>query len=124
MATEAQQIKQIMEGLDAEVESAVRHITTEIVTELKTTTPIDTGFARASWIPSIGSFSVQPVGVPGFPGPAIAAQTAGLAALLTYKVEQGPVYIVNNSGYIGEIVSPVAATIAINQAVANVRFLR
>ena len=108
--------------MNAEVESAVRHITTEIVGELKRATPIATGYASASWSTQYRIVLCSACGRPWGPCGAACRADCGLAALLTYQVEQGPVYITNNSGYVGEILSPAGQIIAIHRGLANVRF--
>jgi hypothetical protein len=69
-------------------------------------TPIDIGWARAGWVPSIGQpyeggdqRNVEPGMVPG----AQATQQAGNAALLGYKLADGPMYSTNNVVYIGRL---------------------
>lgn len=64
-------------------------------------TPVDTGWARANWVPNIGSPINSPVGEPGKPSPG--AQQAGQAALVRYKLGQGPIYITNAVPYIGRL---------------------
>ena len=116
------QIKQIMSELETAVEVVVKSVSVEILDELKAVTPVDTGFAQANWLATFGAPATRAVGAPGNPGPALSVQAAATAALQTYTLERGPVYIGNPTAYIGEIVAPTTATIAINQGVANIRF--
>ena len=70
-------------------------------------TPVDTGWARANWIPRIGApFS----GTDGTRAQAEAGsvsraqQEAGIAAMLRYKITPtGKVFITNNVPYIGKL---------------------
>ena len=119
---EALQIAAIMKELETAVEVVVKTISLEILDELKAVTPVDTGFAKANWRATFGAPATRAVGAPGNPGPALSVQAAATAALQTYTLERGPVYIGNPTAYIGEIVAPTTATIAINQGVANIRF--
>lgn len=70
-------------------------------------TPVDTGWARANWVPSLGK---------SFEGTAGTVEQAeqgridsgkaqrGLVALATrYRLRQGPVFISNNVPYIGRL---------------------
>lgn len=66
-------------------------------------TPVDTGWARANWIPSIGESGRDPIGEPGNSGTASAAQQSGMAGVLGYDISQGKVYITNNVPYIGAL---------------------
>lgn len=61
-------------------------------------TPVDTGWARANWVPNIG----EPLtGVVGTREAVTAgAQAAGQAKLIRYKLGQGPIYLTNNVEYI------------------------
>lgn len=64
-------------------------------------TPVDTGWARANWIASVGKPVGQPVGDPeSGVEQANAAQQAGIGAVLGYKLAFGPVYLTNNVPYI------------------------
>ncbi len=65
------------------------------------TTPVDTGFAKASWIPSVGA----PVQSVAGSREAVnrSAQDAGVARLKTYKLGQGVIHIVNNVPYIADL---------------------
>ncbi len=77
--------------LNALVERAAKALILEVNRELRrsgTGTPVDTGHARASWIPAVGSPTLQePVGA----DPSLA--TAGAAQVLAYKLGQGTLYI-------------------------------
>lgn len=66
-------------------------------------TPVDTGWARANWVPSIG----QPAILSDKPAPQLAdvavraaEQQRGLTDLLSYKLADGPVFDTNNVVYI------------------------
>ncbi len=58
-------------------------------------TPVDTGHARANWVPSVGApFAVE------VPGISSTEHDAGVAAVLGYKLGDGPTWITNNVPYI------------------------
>ncbi len=84
--------------LDAVIERACKALILEINRELRksgTGTPVDTGHARASWVPAVGAPNlVEPVGTSG----ALAA--AGAAQVMAYKLAQGMLYISNVAPYI------------------------
>lgn len=77
-------------------------------------TPVDTGFARANWIPRLGEPGSAPVGArPTEPGPSpsgkalfvdTGAAEAGKAAVATgFKLGAGDVYVSNHVPYIGHL---------------------
>lgn len=61
-------------------------------------TPVDTGWARANWVPAIGAPFTGTDGSRS--SVSSAAQTLGQANLLSYKIALGPVFISNNVPYI------------------------
>lgn len=69
-------------------------------------TPVDTGWASANWVPSIGKPATdyrKPVN--GEPSPAeVAARNAdiqeGTNAILSWRLEDGPIFSTNNVPYI------------------------
>jgi len=56
-------------------------------------TPVDTGHARANWVPSVGSPHSSVVDGDG-------AHESGVAAVIGYKLGDGPAWISNNVPYI------------------------
>jgi len=90
------QAKSIGDQLRAAVSTIVKAMVLEIDSELRKSpedggTPVDTGFARASWVPSI----IAPA-----TGTSEGDHEAGVAALVSYKLEDGPAYETNNAAYI------------------------
>lgn len=114
--------------LDALIERAAKALILEIVRELKRSTPVDTGHARANWIPSVGrENTVEATDT--------SLQTAGTAQVLSYKLAQGWLYITNvapyirrlNDGYSGQapalfVETSVARSIAKIKAKTGVDF--
>lgn len=100
------QIRAIIRGLEQVTEQVVVRLSLNVTAELIETTPVDTGWARANWVPAIG---VSPVGPsvsnpdPGQVTSRQAAQALGQAQVLSYKLGQGSVFISNNVPYIGRL---------------------
>lgn len=84
--------------LESIVERAAKVLILEINKELRRKgigTPVDTGHARASWIPAVGAPNlVEPVGNDS----SIASQ--GTAQVMAYKLAQGTLYLSNVAPYI------------------------
>jgi hypothetical protein len=82
----------------------VRQLSVEIVANLIETTPVDTGWAKANWVPSVGLPVIRPGSFepPDTLGIASARgqQTAGTLGLLSYTYTQGSVFISNNVPYV------------------------
>lgn len=99
------QIRAIVRGLERLTERIVTKITLDVTANLVETTPVDTGWARANWVPAIGRpFSVDLSGVTPTAQNAAAAgsqQQAALAGVATgYKLSMGKVFVSNNVPYI------------------------
>lgn len=105
-----------LDRIKVEIERVVIHFVTEAIANLREETPVDTGHARANWIPSKGHAFDSVDGEVKVAGRAIkarglkkgdryttasgSAQEEGLSAILTYKLADGDAYIVNNVPYI------------------------
>lgn len=102
--SERQQIKVIFDQVNNFTERAVKKLVLDIVANLQVATPVDTGWARANWIPGIGGASNSPAPrPPGGAGTSSAAnrQASAIASIATsYSLSQGEVFIVNNVPYI------------------------
>lgn len=88
----------IGEQLRATVAQACIALALEIDKELrrsKVGTPVDTGHARAGWIPSVGSPNVTEV-----VGTDSSAHQAGVAQVLTFKLGAGVLWIASAVPYI------------------------
>jgi len=100
------QIRAIIQGLREVTEQVVVRLSLNVTAELIETTPVDTGWARANWVPAIG---VSPIGRATSDPDAgqVAAQQArqalGQAQVLSYQLGQGSVFISNNVPYIGRL---------------------
>jgi hypothetical protein len=83
----------VMARLRSEVAGVAKSLILEIDAELRESTPVDTGHARANWVPSVGA--------PHTGEDAGAAHDAGVAAVLAYNLGDGDLYESNNVPYIG-----------------------
>ena len=82
--------------LRAEVATVGKSLILEIDAELREATPVDTGHARANWVPSVGvPFTGEDDG---------AAHDAGVAAVLAYSLGDGDLHESNNVPYIGRLI--------------------
>jgi hypothetical protein len=102
----ADQIDIIMAGLDEVVESTVIRLTLQLTAALVENTPVDIGWARAGWVPSIGQayeggrdLSPDPVKVTQ----ALVQQQQGEAKVLGYRLADGPAWVSNNVAYINRL---------------------
>lgn len=83
--------------LNRHIEQIFKALTLEIDRELRIATPVDTGFARASWVPSVGSphvGEVQKVGAGS------SEHAAGVSQVLRFKLEDGSTWVCNSAEYI------------------------
>lgn len=99
-----QQIEMIMRGLERVSERVIKKIALDVTANLIETTPVDTGWARANWVPSIGVENRRPaLANPEGPDVATAAarQGTGKAEIVTgYFLGRGKIFISNNVPYI------------------------
>ncbi len=130
------QAKVVVEDLRAFTEANIRRLSLEVHGELVKApteggTPVDTGWARANWVPTIGSPRTEPDGTrprSGEKTSAGGAAQSGLARVATsYRLRQGPVFISNNVPYITvlndrgtSVVAPNFVQAAITRAISSV----
>ncbi len=129
------QITLVMKALEGFTEHLIRKMTLDVVANLRKAgaeggTPVDTGWARANWIPSMGGEpAMTPSGTKESVGTAEASLAAGVGSLLNYKLLIGPVFITNNVPYIlklndghsgqapkGFVQAAITAAVAMNAA--------
>jgi len=104
----SRQIRVVVSSLNGFVELLIKKVTLGIVANLVAApgeggTPVDTGWARANWVPNIGSPLDKVAGsreqaekglLPG-------DQQQGIASVVaSYRLARGPVHITNNVPYI------------------------
>jgi hypothetical protein len=106
----SRRLRVVVNSLEDFLDQLIKKIVLDIVANLRRApseggTPVDTGWARANWLPSIGA----PLGPgdtsgirPETPNSASTTdQDSGLAKVATtYQTEKGPVHITNNVPYI------------------------
>lgn len=100
------QIRVVVAALHEVTEKAVTRLTLDATANLIEDTPVDTGWARANWVPAIGAPDLTPrtaepsaSAVPG----AAAQQQAATALAAGWKFGDGQVFITNNVPYIGPL---------------------
>jgi hypothetical protein len=93
------QADRIAGELTAHVEKAAKALILAICANLIAATPVATGWARANWVPSIGSPIAAAAGSPA--AVSTSQQEAGQAAVLSFRLAQGTLYVSNNVPYIG-----------------------
>lgn len=103
------QIRVIVKELTTITEKLVTKLALDIVAQLKQTTPVDTGWARANWLPTTGS-PASPLSFPdtrlersALVPSASGTQTALEANLLSYSLAKGSIFITNNVPYIEDL---------------------
>jgi hypothetical protein len=96
---------QIHEALEKALSKIAVKLTLDIAAELKKTTPVDTGWARANWVPEIGqrppatNFEGNKPSAAEVSGQ-IATRSAKETALLSYDISRGDIFLSNNVPYI------------------------
>jgi hypothetical protein len=91
----SRQSEQVAENMRKRVAKLAGEFILEVDKELRregTGTPVDTGNARANWVPSIGA---PFTGIATNNGP----HDAGVIAILAYELKQGALYESNNVPY-------------------------
>ncbi len=99
------QVRAIVRGLNELTARVVTKITLDVTANLIEATPVDTGWARANWVPSVGLPALKDL-PPRRPddGQAVtqaaATQQGAIAALIGYTLKRGRVFVTNNVPYI------------------------
>ena len=100
----------IMKELNGRIDDYVAKLGEDIVRAIIAATPVDTTYARSSWIANIGSMSVvEQEEIPdGGPTPQMIAarrvlQDKGIQSLKAYELPMGRIFISNNVPYILEL---------------------
>jgi hypothetical protein len=86
-----------MESLERKVERAVVELAVNVTANLTDSTPVDTGWARANWVPSLTAPFEGVSGTEGRPGP---EQGLGLAEVARFKLAHVKALVTNNVPYI------------------------
>ena len=104
------QIRAIVRAVERLAERAVTKITLDVTANLVETTPVDTGWARANWVPSIGQPFIADLATvseaPTASDAAGAASEQGAAVVgvaARYRLLMGRTFVTNNVTYITEL---------------------
>tara|TARA_R110000803_G_scaffold20201_5_gene52231 strand:- start:11418 stop:11843 length:426 start_codon:yes stop_codon:yes gene_type:complete len=106
-------LRVVIAALENFIEDIIKKVALDVVANLVRApsqggTPVDTGWARANWLPLIGN-NGRADAAPKFDRqaraqntPAVAAAQQGLIATVatSYKIQQGPIFIINSVRYI------------------------
>lgn len=107
MANNRAQVRAIVKELRNVTARLITKITLDLDANLRESTPIDTGWARANWVPAIGTPHLENLeGIdPKSVDVSAAQQKAanGKARVLGYKLVKGKVFVTNNVPYISRL---------------------
>ena len=101
MASEFVQIRGIIGDLEGAIARVTRKVSLDVTANLVETTPVDTGWARANWIPSVGQPSESPVG--SKESISVVEQALGKTKVAGFKDISQKVFITNNVPYITDL---------------------
>lgn len=102
----SQQVVRITSRMNRFIERLIKKLVLDIVANLQSAddgTPVDTGWARANWVPNIGS------PLEGTAGTRAAAEAGNLSGdsesgkakvAATYRLSMGKIFVSNNTPYI------------------------
>ncbi len=104
------EIDKVLRALEKVTTQVVKKITLDVTANLRIVTPVDTGWARANWIPTIGT----PASSRGNPASradklsgasaASAEQSASMGNVASsYTISQGKTFVTNNVPYIQKL---------------------
>lgn len=121
--------ERIRERLRKQLETIFKALTLEIDKELRKATPVDTGFARANWVPSVGAPHVGSAEVVRVARTVGSAEHAtGVAQVLSFKLEDGTTWVSNSAAYIQALnyghskqAPPLFVEAAVDRAVATIQ---
>ncbi len=107
----SRQVRLVLAGLNRFIEQVIKKLVLDIVANLQAApneggTPVATGWARANWVPNIGSPLDVTAGTraQAEAGQLSSASAAGVAQVVAeYKLARGPVHITNNVPYIPKL---------------------
>lgn len=100
------QVDEVMKALNGWISKLVTRINLDTVAILKQVTPVDTGWARANWVPSIGTEVTSTAGTRSAAEQGqlnLSPQSLGEASLTGYDLVMGTVFISNNVDYIEKL---------------------
>jgi hypothetical protein len=96
-----EQSRRVGEAIRKRIELAAKALVLEIDKNLRKATPVDTGHARANWVPAVGApHRAQASAVKVASTIGSSEHAAGVQHVLAYKLEQGALFVSNNVPYI------------------------
>lgn len=96
------EVQKVITALNKFSTDLIKQLVIESTAEVVKRTPIDTGWARANWIPSIGQSIAETTGQQE--AVTTSRQEAGIAEVLTsYTLNRGNLFITNNVPYINKL---------------------
>lgn len=96
----------IVAALGRDLSRVSRDLMTNVHAALVDTTPVDTGWAKTNWIPSVGAPVLETAGTRAEAEAGSldrSPQDAGLARVRAYELKDGDLYDVNNVPYIQKL---------------------
>ncbi len=100
------QVRVIVRSLNGFTERLMKKLTLDITSSLIERTPVDTGWARANWVPSVGLPFSETAGTREEAEAGninVGRQQSGQAQLLGYTLTKGSIFISNNVPYIVDL---------------------
>ncbi len=102
------QVRAVVDALTRVTERVVTKIALDVVANLVETTPVDTGWARGNWVPSIGTPFIADLGsvtptVANANAASSRQATASVSVATGYRLRRGSVFVSNNVPYITEL---------------------
>lgn len=95
-------LREVLVELDAHVERTCVELAINVTAELIERTPVDTGWARANWIPALRMPSTAGGSSAGGSADTI-AQEAGQSEILAFKLADGAIFVSNGVPYIARL---------------------
>lgn len=98
-------VDNVIKQLTGFTEDSMRRLAVNINANLIFSTPVDTGFARASWFVQAGNPLISNVvsNISNVPSQETAQKLSIDKLKFTYRLKQGKIFITNNTPYIGKL---------------------
>jgi hypothetical protein len=97
------QANRIFKSIVSVTSKEARGMALDIHKGLVEQTPVDTGWARANWIPSVSRPVNKPAGSPENVDVATSAAESGAVEVAGWTLDKGPIFISNNVPYISPL---------------------
>lgn len=103
------QVVAIIKSLEQFSERLIKKITLDIAANLRQTTPVQTGWARANWVPSVTRPKLEDLTAQSgadraqYVAGATTKAELGDTSVLAYRLAQGSIFITNNVPYIVDL---------------------